>query len=151
VAHVDAVADLFRRAEACDLAIDGAFDSILLNLSLPDAPSLYQAFHEVRSVAAATPTLILADEPDDALESALLREGAQDFLVKATLDPEPLARALKRAVERQRHVNALTPAEGPETIATLPEVHEAESDEVLIKLIGAGVLASAETGVVSGE
>ncbi len=137
-------------AEACDLAIDGAYDAILLNLSLPDTPSLYGTFLDVREVAAGTPILILADEPDEALESTLLRDGAQDFLLKSQLDAGPLARAMKRAVERQRYVNGLKQSEKPEAIAILPAPSPAESDDSLLNLIGAVVLStSAESGIVA--
>jgi len=95
-------------AEACDLAIDGGFDAILLNLSLPDSRVLHETFMSVFGVARSTPILVIADEPDGPLEALLLREGAQDFLLKSALDAEPLARRLKHAVERQRYVNSFS-------------------------------------------
>jgi DNA-binding response OmpR family regulator len=93
--------------EACDLAVDGGFEAILLKLSLPDSRVLHETYMAVSSVSPATPILVIADVPDGSLEALLLREGAQDFLVKSELDAEPLARRLKYAVERQRHVNSL--------------------------------------------
>lgn len=94
--------------EACDLAIDGSFDAILLNLSLPDSRVLHETFMSVFGVAPATPILVIADEPDRPLEALLLREGAQDFLLKSELDAEPLAHRMKQAVERQRYVNSFS-------------------------------------------
>ena len=129
-------------AEACDLAIDGAYDAILLNLSLPDTPSLYRTFLDVREIAAGTPIVILADEPDEPLESTLLREGAQDFLLKSQLDALPLARAMKRAVERQRYVNGLKLSEKPEAIATLPAPSPEESEDALLNLVGVVMVGS---------
>jgi DNA-binding response OmpR family regulator len=82
------------------------FDAILLNLSLPDSPTLLDSFLEVTACAGSTPILVLADEPDEHLANRLLREGAQDFLVKSELDCGTLARAVRYAIERQRRVKA---------------------------------------------
>jgi len=120
--------------EACDLAIDGAYDAILLNLSLPDSRVLHETFMAVCSAAPAVPILVMADERDDSLEAMLLREGAQDFLVKAQLDAEPLAHALKRAVERQRFVNTLRAADLPARMAVLPETDTC--DDLPLHLVG---------------
>lgn len=114
--------------EACDLAIDGGFDAILLNLSLPDSRVLHETFTAVSSVAPVTPILVMADEPDGSLETLLLREGAQDFLVKSQLDAEPLARRMKHAMERQRHVNFLKMEESA-TAAVLPHAQPEEDGE----------------------
>jgi DNA-binding NarL/FixJ family response regulator len=103
--------------EACNLAIDGGFDAILLNLSLPDSRVLHETFMSVFGVARSTPILVIADEPDSSLETLLLREGAQDFLLKSELDAEPLARRMKHAVERQRYVNSFSMARLADAVA----------------------------------
>jgi DNA-binding NarL/FixJ family response regulator len=108
--------------EACDLAIDGSFDAILLNLSLPDSRVLHETFMSVAGVAAATPILVIADEPDGPLEALLLREGAQDFLLKSELDAEPLARRMKHAVERQRYVNSFSITKLADAVAAPPQI-----------------------------
>jgi len=120
--------------EACDLALDSGYDAILLNLSLPDCAVLHETFMAVASVAPRTPILVMADEPDDSLEALLLREGAQDFLVKSQLDAEPLARAMKRAVERQRFVNASRITDLPPQVALLPETDTC--DDLPLELVG---------------
>ena len=131
-------------AEACDLAIDGGFDAILLNLSLPDSRVLHETFMAVSSVAPATPILVMADEPDGPLEALLLREGAQDFLVKCELDAEPLARRMKYAVERQRHVNSLKIDELA-TLAVLPHAEPGmDGDSVPLDLIAIAELSMVE-------
>jgi DNA-binding NarL/FixJ family response regulator len=91
-----------------------AFDAVLLNLSLPDSPSLLESFLNIHAAAVATPILVLADEPDDYLANHLLREGAQDVLVKSEIDCAPLARAIRYAIERQRRLGAaLIPTPSP--------------------------------------
>jgi PleD family two-component response regulator len=71
----------------------------------------------VFGVARSTPILVIADEPDSSLETLLLREGAQDFLLKSELDAEPLARRMKHAVERQRYVNSFSMARLADAVA----------------------------------
>ena len=130
--------------EACDLTIDGGFDAILLNLNLPDSRVLHETFLAVAGVAPSTPILVIADEADSSLEALLLREGAQDFLVKAELDAQPLARRMKHAVERQRFVNALKVDELA-AIAVLPRANpEAVRDALPLDLIAIADLSMAD-------
>jgi CheY-like chemotaxis protein len=131
-------------AEACDLAIDGGFDAILLNLSLPDSRVVHETFMAVFSVARSTPVLVIADEADGPLEALLLREGAQDFLVKSELDAEPLARRMKYAVERQRHVNSLKVDELA-SVAVLPRIEPGTCGETVpLDLIAIAELSMAD-------
>jgi PleD family two-component response regulator len=94
-------------ATALDCLRQERFDAILLNLSLPDSPSLLDSFLEVNACARATPILVLADEDDENLSNRLLREGVQDILVKGELECAPLARSVRYAVERERRTKAL--------------------------------------------
>ena len=51
------------------------FDVVLLNLSLPDSPSLLDSFLDVNACASSTPIVVLADEADEHLANRLLRDG----------------------------------------------------------------------------
>jgi PleD family two-component response regulator len=95
-----------RLADALDCLRGGSFDAVLLNLSLPDSPTMLDSFLDVRAGAAGAPILVLADEADENLANRLLREGAQDVLVKSEIECAPLARAIRYGIERQRSVNA---------------------------------------------
>jgi PleD family two-component response regulator len=97
---------LDRLADALDCLRADTFDAVLLNLSLPDSPSLLDSFLEVNACAGCTPVLVMADEPDEHLANRLLREGAQDVLVKSELECAPLSRAIRYAIERQRRLCA---------------------------------------------
>lgn len=88
--------------EALDCLGRDRFDIVLLNLSLPDSPALLDTFLEVHAAAPETPVVVLADEPDENLANRLLREGAQDVLVKPELECAPLARSIRYAIERER-------------------------------------------------
>jgi DNA-binding NarL/FixJ family response regulator len=96
VLHVEQLAD------ARDCLRDAWFDVVLLNLSLPDSPVLLDSFHQINACARGAPVIVLADEEDENLANRLLREGAQDVLLKSELECAPLARSLRYAIERQR-------------------------------------------------
>jgi CheY-like chemotaxis protein len=95
-----------RLADALTCLSRETFDAILLNLSLPDSAALLDSFLDVSNHAGSTPILVLADEPDDNLANRLLREGAQDVILKSELDCVPLARAVRYAIERGRRAEA---------------------------------------------
>jgi len=96
-----------RLSDALDCLRRQAFDIILLNLSLPDSPILLDSFLEMNAAARGAPIVVLADEPDDNLANWLLREGAQDVLLKPELECAMLARSLRFAIERQRNLETL--------------------------------------------
>ena len=89
-------------SDALDCLRQERFDAVLLNLSLPDSPALLDSFLEVSAAANGTPIVVLADEEDENLAQRLIREGAQDVLLKSELECAPLARSLRYAIERQR-------------------------------------------------
>lgn len=101
IVHVEQLAD------ALDCLRQEWFDVILLNLSLPDSPALLDTFLEANACAQGAPIVVLADEEDENLANRLLREGAQDILLKSELECAGLARSLRYAVERQRRTEAL--------------------------------------------
>jgi CheY-like chemotaxis protein len=105
--QISEVVAVVHLREALDSLRRSQFDGVLLNLSLPDSPILLNTFLEVRAAARETPIVVLMDRADEHLANRLLREGAQDVLLKTTLECEPLARAVRYAIERQRRVNSL--------------------------------------------
>lgn len=78
-----------------------SYDCLLLDLGLPDS----QGIDTVRSALAQAPSVpivVLTGEEDDEIADHALREGAQDFLEKAQLEPRTLGRAIRHAVDRGR-------------------------------------------------
>jgi DNA-binding response OmpR family regulator len=96
------VVQVGQLADAIDCLRRDRFDIVLLNLSLPDSPTLLDSFVEVHVNAQGVAIVVLADEADENLANRLLREGAQDVLVKPELECAPLARSIRYSVERQR-------------------------------------------------
>jgi PleD family two-component response regulator len=101
VVHVEQLSD------ALDCLRRHRFDAVLLNLSLPDSPALLDSFLQASAHARGAPIVVLVDEEDRNLANCLLREGAQDVVVKSELECSSLARSLRYAIERQRRSTAL--------------------------------------------
>ena len=75
--------------------------AILLNPYLADRQGA-EAFRLAQTAVPDVPVILLVDAGDEAFAVKLVREGAQDFLLKKQVDCEPLAHALRNAVLRQQ-------------------------------------------------
>ncbi|MEV6926424.1 fused response regulator/phosphatase [Dactylosporangium sp. NPDC051485] len=74
---------------------------ILLDLGLPDASGL-DGLRQVLQHVAGAAVCVLTGLEDEHLGTAAVAEGAQDYLVKGTVDGAGLSRAVRYAVERKR-------------------------------------------------
>jgi diguanylate cyclase (GGDEF)-like protein len=93
--HVgDAVQELAEHGATCVL------------IDLPDHAPL-DALAQLSAASPATPILVMADSDDEEVGFAVVRAGAQDYLVRSELDAPRLARAVRYAVERKRSAAAL--------------------------------------------
>jgi diguanylate cyclase (GGDEF)-like protein/PAS domain S-box-containing protein len=77
------------------------FDIILLDLSLPDSESK-RTFWQVYAEAPTVAIVVMTGLDDEAFASELVQAGAQDFLVKGSVDARWLSRAMRYAIERKR-------------------------------------------------
>jgi GGDEF domain-containing protein len=93
--------------DALDCLQAAPFDAILLNLTLPDSSNLLDTFFRVQAAAAGATVVVLCDEDDPTLATQLVREGAQDVIVKSELECVPLARAIRHGIERSRRLASL--------------------------------------------
>lgn len=78
-----------------------SYDALLLDPPLPDGDGL-SCLARIRTIAPDLPVVVLVGRDEQQLGMALVREGAQDFLVEDDIDCGPLARTLRHAVERAR-------------------------------------------------
>jgi PleD family two-component response regulator len=76
-------------------------DIALLDLNLPDSRGA-ETFRRSQSAAPHVPVVLLVEEADVELAERLVRDGAQDFLVKKQVDCAPLAHAVRSALDRNR-------------------------------------------------
>ena len=94
--EMQVVADL---ASARPLLKEGAWDAVLLDLSLPDSWGM-AALRQVAEALPATPIVVLAYLDERVLEAQALRQGAQDYLVKGS-NLADLGRSIRKAIERK--------------------------------------------------
>lgn len=95
IVHVERVID------ALEVLQSETPDVVLLDLSLPDSQGL-ATFTEVRVCRPDLPVVVLTGTDDEELATEAVKAGAQDYLVKGTIDADALARAIRYAVERNR-------------------------------------------------
>jgi GAF domain-containing protein/DNA-binding response OmpR family regulator len=76
-------------------------DVVLLDLSLPDSRGL-DTFTRALVQAPHTPIVVLSGLDDEKLAVEAVRAGAQDYLAKAEVDGNLLARSIRYAIERKR-------------------------------------------------
>lgn len=95
-----------RLGEAIAWLGQDGFDVALLDLTLPDSSGL-DSLDLLLQKAPGLPVVVLTNTNDDALAVAAVRHGAQDYLLKRSLQQEVLVRSLFYAIERQRAEDAL--------------------------------------------
>jgi signal transduction histidine kinase len=95
LAHVERLSAALERLEAA------AADVVLLDLSLPDAHGL-ETVSRTLAAAPELPIVVLTGLADETVAIQAVQAGAQDYLVKGTVDGPTLARAIRYALERRR-------------------------------------------------
>ena len=114
-------------------------DLVLLNPELPDSLG-FETFRRCRAVAPKVPVVLLLATGEEALGVRMVREGAQDFLIRGQVDCGPLSHALSNAVERERLASAaqalrfIDPLTGLANLASFTVF--AERDRKLAELLG---------------
>ncbi len=111
VVHADTFARARQRLSA------GGIDVILLALTLPDGHGL-DAVRRMRQTASSLPIVVLTGQEDEELALAAVRDGAQEYLVKGTINGHALVRCLRYAIERERLMSELAAARDEAVEAT---------------------------------
>jgi len=88
----------------------GGFDVVLLDLSLPDSTG-FETFEHLREADPRVPVIVLTGLDDEDLAIQMMQSGAQDYLIKGTLDAHLLRRSIRYAVERASADAALRQSE----------------------------------------
>jgi signal transduction histidine kinase len=76
-------------------------DVILLDLFLKETQGL-ETVSAVRAIAPDTPVVVLTSRNDEELAHQALKSGAQDYLIKGTIDIQLMFRAIRYAIERKQ-------------------------------------------------
>ena len=82
-----------------------SFEVALVDLSLPDSRGL-ETFLRLRAAAPNVPVVILTGLDDERVGLEAVQRGAQDYLVKGSLDGSMVTRAIRFAIERVRREKA---------------------------------------------
>lgn len=90
-----------RLEEALDRIRQENFDVVLLDLKLPDSRG-EATLERLQETARQIPIVVLTGLEDEALAIRAIRRGAQDYLVKGTLNGRSIARAIRYAMDRKR-------------------------------------------------
>ncbi|MBN1521147.1 MAG: response regulator [Candidatus Aureabacteria bacterium] len=110
------------------------FDVVLLDLSLPDATG-FEAFVWLYAQAPEIPIIILTGLNDQQLAIKAIRKGAQDYLIKGTVDSTRLMHSIMYAIERHNLKQALKNSE-----KKYYNLIESANDAI--------ITADAETGII---
>ena len=94
-----------RLAEAIQIATREAIDLVLLDLGLPDSMGL-SGVERLRERLPMLPIVVLSGSCEHQLALEAVRSGAQDYLPKADMNPDSLARTIRFTLERQHRFEA---------------------------------------------
>jgi len=99
-----------RVRDAIAILAPGAFDLVLLDLSLPDSRGL-ETFERVHAHCSTVPIIVLTNHVDEEMGTRAVHGGAQDYLVKQETEPSLLLRSIRYALERAAAEEALRESE----------------------------------------
>ncbi len=128
-ASVDHVTNL---ASALD-RLSEPWDVVLTDLGLPDSEGL-DTLQRMREAAVDVPIVVLTANDDTELALEAVEEHAQDFLVKRSIDPDLLGRAIRYAIGRQSIYARLeaTAAEARRNEENLYQLISRSADGILV-------------------
>lgn len=100
------VASANRLAAASHLLARDPFDVIVLDLAVPGTTGL-DGFRKLHAQRPDLPVVILTGAQDEALAAEAVAHGAQDYLIKGSLDCCLIKRAIRSAIDRKRLSNQI--------------------------------------------
>ncbi|MDD4968294.1 MAG: response regulator [Paludibacter sp.] len=98
------VADTLK--EGCQLILKNEFILILLDLNLPDSTGK-STFDVIIQYAVHTPVVLISGLQNVELSLSLIKEGAQDYIIKPDLNSSLLGRTIEFAIERKKLMTQL--------------------------------------------
>ena len=105
--------------EASAILANEPVDVILLDPNLSDSQGV-DTFRRVHMAAERIPMILLVGPEDQAMGVRMVREGAQDFMLKGQVDCAPMAHAIRNAIERHRLLAAARAGTMTDALTGLP-------------------------------
>jgi diguanylate cyclase (GGDEF)-like protein/PAS domain S-box-containing protein len=96
--HITAVG---RLTDGIDELARGDYDVVLLALMLPDSTGL-DSFHRIHIRARELPIVVFSRITEEGVAIDAVRAGAEDYIVKGSVDGITFARVVRYAIERKR-------------------------------------------------
>lgn len=125
--------------EASAILASEPVDVILLDPDLSDSQGV-ETFRRVHMAAERVPMILLVGPDDEAMGVRMVREGAQDFLLKKQVDCAPMAHAIRNAIERNRLLAAARAGTMTDALTGLPNraafITLADRDRKLAERLG---------------
>ncbi|MCA1832395.1 MAG: ATP-binding protein [Actinomycetota bacterium] len=112
-----------RLSEGLDRLAGNGIDVVLLDLSLPDGQGM-ENFSRTQATAPTVPVIVLTGLDDENTAMRAVNEGAQDYLVKGTVDGQVIARSIRYGIERHRMVAELRRLDAAKTQFIADAAHE---------------------------
>jgi signal transduction histidine kinase/HPt (histidine-containing phosphotransfer) domain-containing protein len=112
-----------RLSSGLERLAEGGIDVVLLDLSLPDSRG-FDTFMRLRAQAKELPIIVLSGLDDEELAIRAVREGAQDYVVKGSVNSYALTRSVRFAFERQRAIEADPALRREPTVRALRQASE---------------------------
>ncbi|MDA8408597.1 MAG: sigma 54-interacting transcriptional regulator [Deltaproteobacteria bacterium] len=128
---------------------NGGVDAVLLDLNLPDSLGI-ETLTCVDTEFPEIPIIVLTGQEDEAIAVEAVKQGAQDYLVKSTVDGNQLARSIQYAIERKRMAVDLIRAKNElerrveERTAELLDTNERLKQEIAERKVAAEELKKSE-------
>ena len=97
--------------EAKEFLIETRFDTVMLDLSLPDSEDLKILVNDVVELAGKTPVIVLTGNSNKSYGVQTLSLGISDYLVKEELSPVQLTKSIYYSIERKKIENQLSESE----------------------------------------
>lgn len=107
---LDSIDNTASIAEALAALQTKAYDLIFLDLTLPDSEGL-NSFVQINKFSSHIPIIVLTSVMNEELALEVVKQGAQDYLIKGNFEAPLLKKSIKYSIERKKNLDTLQQSE----------------------------------------